>query len=1194
MNAVYLIIALPLAGFGLNLLAGRKLGDPLAGWLATLASGGAFVSAVVVWVSLLGRSGAHRSLDKQMFSWISVAGFHVDFALRVDPLSITMALFVTGVGSLIHLYSIGYMRDDPGFPRFFVYLNLFLFSMLCLVLADNFLFMFLGWEGVGFCSYALVGFWFDRETAAVAAKKAFVTNRVGDVGFMLAIFVIFFHFGSLSFSQVLGGYSGGHTVGLLAGHAGAIPGGTATAICLLLLLGAVGKSAQLPLYMWLPDAMEGPTPVSALIHAATMVTAGVYLMARIAPLLHYSHSAQWTVAIVGATTAAFAATIACVQNDIKRVLAYSTISQLGYMFLGVGSGGYTSGLFHMIMHAFFKALLFLAAGSVIHSLHDEQDMKRMGGLYRYMKVTAVTFMIGWLSISGIPPFSGFWSKDDILANAWHMNKGLWIVGALTAGLTAYYMTRQVVLVFFGKSRWQENRPARAHGTEEHAEPHESPPVMRYPLIVLGVLGDHRRDHQPSLSAVQRPRPVPGTGVPDIDRTGAVRADGDQGGAEPHRDRHLPARHRVRAGGVAPGRATGARAVVPPPRVVHRRRRGRDRLGADPERRGRAGLRRRRPRHRRDGRRGDDDGHRQRARAETPANRLRPQLRARHRPGHRRAALLRRPAGGELGVGGWPNLSVLVFLPAAGAVAVALLPKRHERWARLAGIAIALVELGLVVDLVIEFRRGSAGFQFVTQQSWISGLGISWHLGVDGISLFLVAMTALLFPIAIAGPRLSSDPKAFMGWMLLLEAACIGTFVAMDLFVFFIMFEITLVPGYFIIAGWGEGRRRNYAALKFFLYTFAGSAFLFVGILSVWFLVGRQTGVYSFNLITLARDASHLPLADQQLLLCAFAAAFAVKIPLVPFHTWLPDAYTEAPTSGSMILAGILFKLGAYGILRFGVFLFPRAAIDLAPLFLTLAAIGITYGAIVAIVQRNFKRLIAYTSVADVAFIVLGFFAFTSQAVSGGVLAMVNHGLTTGAMFFLVGMLWERRHTFDFRELGGLAKATPVFAGVMLFVVLSAVGLPGLNGFVGEFLVMVGTFLTHRWWAVVAVSGMVTIAILLLWAYQRVFQGPASGGNVHVPDLNWREKGLILPLLVGIVFLGVYPKPFLDRVQPSVAHLLAHVHAVDPSFHVPSSGVSHVTYAVPPGQRVDGVAVTTRAGPPTPPSAAGGSRPGGGR
>jgi NADH-quinone oxidoreductase subunit L len=460
-NAAYAIVALPLAGFLVNIALGRKLGEPLAGWVGTVASFASFGAALATFAAFLARPGTANTVHLFIFQWIPVGGLHVSFGLQVDALSMTMALFVTGVSSLIHLYSIGYMEGDPGFPRFFVYLNLFLFSMLVLALSDNFLFTFLGWEGVGFCSYGLVGFWFDRETAAVAAKKAFVTNRVGDFGFVVAIFFIFFHFGSLNYAQVLGGYHGGHTYGLMAGHAGALAGTTATAIGLLLLLGAAGKSAQGPLYMWLPDAMEGPTPVSALIHAATMVTAGVYLMARVAPILHYSSSARLTVASLGAATCFFAATVACTQDDIKRVLAYSTLSQLGYMFLGVGSGGYSAGLFHMITHAFFKALLFLAAGSVIHAMADEQNMKKMGGLARYLPLTTITFGIAWLAISGIPPFAGFWSKDQILADAWSYNKALWVVGFVTVGLTAYYMSRQVALTFLGQARWRENRPAPA-------------------------------------------------------------------------------------------------------------------------------------------------------------------------------------------------------------------------------------------------------------------------------------------------------------------------------------------------------------------------------------------------------------------------------------------------------------------------------------------------------------------------------------------------------------------------------------------------------------------------------------------------------------------------------------------------------------------------------------------------------------
>jgi NADH-quinone oxidoreductase subunit L len=459
-NAAYAIVALPLLGFLVNLVWGRRLGEPVAGWVGTFAAGGSFVATVIVWVTELGKPAMDRANDLTIFTWFPVGGLHANFGLLIDPLSMTMALFVTGVSTLIHLYSIGYMHRDPGFDRFFVYLNLFLFSMIVLVLGDNFLFSFLGWEGVGFCSYGLVGFWFQREVAAVAAKKAFVTNRVGDMGFLLAMFLMFAHFGSLNYSQVLGTLVHGHATGLLGGAPGAIAGTTATAITLLLFVGAVGKSAQIPLYIWLPDAMEGPTPISALIHAATMVTAGVYLMARAAPLLHYAHATSWVIAIVGTASAFVAATIACAQDDIKKALAYSTISQLGYMFLAVGAGDYADGLFHMLTHAFFKALLFLGAGAVIHAMANNQDMKWMGSLRKYLPITSTTFAVGWLAISGIPPFAGFWSKDAVLSAAWQMNKGLWAVGVLTAGLTAYYMSRQFALVFMGRARWQEARPAQ--------------------------------------------------------------------------------------------------------------------------------------------------------------------------------------------------------------------------------------------------------------------------------------------------------------------------------------------------------------------------------------------------------------------------------------------------------------------------------------------------------------------------------------------------------------------------------------------------------------------------------------------------------------------------------------------------------------------------------------------------------------
>ena len=474
-SSLWLLPAFPLFGAFVLMVFGRRLGEPRSGWFAAAMPIASFLVAVSVYFDLLSRTSEERHEVVTLFSWIPVGALHIDVALLADPLSITMALFITGIGSLIHLYAIGYMHGDPKFSKFFLYLNLFVFSMLMLVLGENLLVTFLGWEGVGVCSYFLISFWHTRDSAAVAGKKAFVTNRIGDFGVMTAMFLAFSTIGSVSYSSINE-----------AAHSGVIAPVTATAIGLLLFVGACGKSAQLPLYLWLPDAMEGPTPVSALIHAATMVTSGVFLMTRMSPVLHASYEwAPMVIACVGAATALFAATIAVAQNDIKKVLAYSTVSQLGYMFLAVGSGAYVAAIFHMVTHAFFKALLFLGSGSVIHGMHHEQDMRRMGALRKLMPVTAITFIIGWLAIAGVPPFAGFWSKDEILLYVYANNRGLYVVGLITALLTAYYMTRQVIMVFYGEAKWKDH--AHDHGAHGDFEPHESPKIMLFPLIVLAGL-----------------------------------------------------------------------------------------------------------------------------------------------------------------------------------------------------------------------------------------------------------------------------------------------------------------------------------------------------------------------------------------------------------------------------------------------------------------------------------------------------------------------------------------------------------------------------------------------------------------------------------------------------------------------------------------------------------------------------------
>jgi NADH-quinone oxidoreductase subunit L len=446
----------------------------LVAFIGPAVVGGAFVVALLSVLDLAARPAHDRIFIQVLFPWIQAGGFSAPAALQLDPLSAVMILVVTGVGFLIHVYSAGYMSHEKAFARYFVYLNLFTFAMLTLVLGSNYLLMFVGWVGVGLCSYLLIGYWYEKKSASDAGKKAFIVNRIGDFGFMLGVFLIFWVFGSVSYAEVFA-----KIPALSAG--GALTTEIATAITLLLFVGATGKSAQIPLYVWLPDAMEGPTPVSALIHAATMVTAGVYMVARSSALYLLSPIAMGVVATVGAATAIFSATIGITQNDIKRVLAYSTVSQLGYMFLACGVGAFAAGIFHLMTHAFFKALLFLGSGSVIHALSGEQDMRKMGSLKKHLPITFTTMFVATVAIAGIPPFAGFFSKDEILWQAFsspHGHVALWAVGALAAGITAFYMFRLIYMTFFGASRMEPE-------VEKHV--HESPYSMTVPLMLLAVL-----------------------------------------------------------------------------------------------------------------------------------------------------------------------------------------------------------------------------------------------------------------------------------------------------------------------------------------------------------------------------------------------------------------------------------------------------------------------------------------------------------------------------------------------------------------------------------------------------------------------------------------------------------------------------------------------------------------------------------
>jgi NADH-quinone oxidoreductase subunit M len=533
---------------------------------------------------------------------------------------------------------------------------------------------------------------------------------------------------------------------------------------------------------------------------------------------------------------------------------------------------------------------------------------------------------------------------------------------------------------------------------------------------------------------------------------------------------------------------------------------------------------------------------------------------------------------------FPILTALILVPAAGALAVSLIPKSRAELHRQIALLFSVATGALAVYVLAAFEVADSGYQFEVDRSWISDFGISWHLGVDGISLFLVVLTGVLFPIAMLGSEPHHDAKPYYAWLLLLEAGCLGVFVALDLFLFFVMFEIVLVPMYFLIGRWGYGKR-VYAALKFFLFTMFGSALMLVGIVSLAFLhrdaiqderrsEAQELAIQAqqnpetatpeterrierlqedvpldFDLVEIAE--SHLIVDDSESanpidwsaarwLFLAFAVAFAVKVPLFPLHTWLPDAHTEAPTAGSVILAGVLLKLGTYGLLRFGLYLFPDAATFFAPALITLGVVGIIYGAICAAMQKDLKRLVAYSSVAHLGFIVLGTFAITTQGLQGGILQNVNHGVSTGALFLLVGMISDRRHTREIAALNGLQKVAPIFAAVFTLVMMSSIGLPGLNGFVGEFLVLVGSFLTARWWTVVAAAGVILAALYLLWAYQRVFHGEVDEDNEGFSELSWREGAVMAPLLGLIVFLGVYPKPVLERMEPAVDALITHV------------------------------------------------------
>lgn len=498
---------------------------------------------------------------------------------------------------------------------------------------------------------------------------------------------------------------------------------------------------------------------------------------------------------------------------------------------------------------------------------------------------------------------------------------------------------------------------------------------------------------------------------------------------------------------------------------------------------------------------------------------------------------------------FPVLPALIAIPLLTALAIALIPGSRDDYLKITALAGSSITAAFSIWVMAAFET-DASLQFVWERVWAADLGASFSLGIDGISLFLVVLSGILFPIAIMCCDPGHDHKPYYIWLMVLMSGSLGVFMATDLLLFFLFFEVVLIPMYFLIGGWGHGDRVH-AATKFFIYTMAGSALMLIGIGTVAIGTQAKTGVLTFNVFELA-EAQALSPDLARFAFIAFALGFAVKVPLVPVHTWLPDAHTEAPTAGSVILAGVMLKLGTYGFIRFGLFLFPQAAKDFAPLFFTLGVIGIVYGAVVATVQKDLKRLIAYSSIAHLGFIILGIFAMNTQGLEGALLQMVNHGISTGALFILVGWIYERRHTREIAALSGLQSAAPIMAAAFTIVMLSSIGLPGLNGFVGEFLILLGAYSAAKWWTVVAVTGVILAALYLLWAYQRVFHGQAEGDNATMADLKLSEGLSILPLIGLIVFLGLYPKPVLERMEPAVETLVAHLEANIDGFSEPGN------------------------------------------
>ena len=1100
-TGAWVCLLAPLAGFLAILLAGTRITRRHAGIVSTASVFVGFAGALVAFLDAWSRDPDDRTELTTAWTWLKAGEFEVGLQLLVDPLSLVMMLIVTGVGGLIVLYSNGYMAGEDEERRYFAYMAFFVFSMLMLVMGGNLLLLLVGWGLVGLASYLLIGYYHDRTSAVAAAKKAFVINALGDAIMALGFFLLIAKLGSLDFGVVFD-----------AAESGELSDTVVTLAALALLGGAVAKSAQIPFHTWLPDAMEGPTPVSALIHAATMVTAGVYLICRTHPVFEAAPDVQHLAAIIGMVTLLVAGVVALVQWDIKRVIAYSTMSQIGYMFVGAGVGAYGFAMFHLFTHAFFKALLFLAAGMVIHHLDGEQDIRKMGGLKSSMPFTHVTFLVGTLALIGIPPLSGFWSKDAIVSSAgatggvlgWTLYVGC-LVGALLTGL---YAMRLYFYVFRG-----EPAAGAAPAVGRARPPRRGPAVDEDPgRRPGGRLGDRRVPPDPrrlgALRHVDRPR------------RRAARASLRRGGLpdEPLRgdarhDRHLPRLAGVHRGprarplGRCPHGA-GAQALVR--RALRRRLLA---AGAGDRRRAARPLRGpRRPGRPRRGGGGDAARRRRHVRgAERPPADLRPRdhdLGRRPRPRLPGRALM--------------LTTLLIVVPLAGALLVWIAPVSRDSTAGLA-LLVALAEVGLWLGSTRNFDFGSDVQQYSASQEWFEELGISYAVGLYGFQFWLVGLTVVVGACAIGyGAWANRDrARAYFGLMLFLVGSLVGVFASQDLVLFYVFFEAMLIPIYVLVGVWG-GPGRVKATVTFVLYTMAGSLLMLASIIAF----GISQGTFLL---------SEIGTSSNDLIFLGFMAAFAVKAPLLPFHGWLRSAYTEAPPEVAALLSGVVSKAAVFGLVWIVLPHFPEPVDNFRGLVLVLAAATLVYGSVLAFRQPDIRGVVAYSSMGQMGLIVLGIFAVNDLGLDGAVLHSVNHGLVSAGLFLLAGMIETRTGTGAFAQLGGLAKGRPILATLVLVLGMYTLAVPGSSNFAGEFAILAGVF-QHGWgYAAVGAAAIVLAALYALRLISAILHERRGASVREEPDdLVSAELMLVVPLVAILAVLSAWPAAISERSFPADA------------------------------------------------------------